>query len=135
MSAVYVRGVFNLTDTAWSGTAKLVALVGSTYTPNVDHTTDANLTNELTDPSYSRQALANPVTVEDAANDRVRYDADDTVFANLAGAITPAFAVILRTTGVNLVSYSTLTTPPAPNGGNYTIQWGANGCFTFDVVP
>lgn len=137
MSSIYRNGVILLNTTHnWTSTAKQVALVRSGYTPNIDtHTNASDLTNECDDASYGRQALVNPVT--GTGTNQVQLNADDTVFPNLDGgsAQTPTYAVIIETTGGAAICYSTLTAPPDPNGGNYTIEWAATGCFVYNITP
>lgn len=61
------------------------------------------------------------------------YDGDDTTFATLAAGDQPAAAITFVDTGNAatdiLISYNSLTTPPAPNGGDYKIVWAAAGVF------
>lgn len=135
MANVYNRGKYNLgTGTVdWTTTAITVALVTSSYTYNADHDDLADITNELSGGGYARVALGTPTVTENDTNDRVEYDAVDTTFSSLGAlAGTPARTVLAENVGAGdadkeLLCSNVLTTPPAPNGGDYTIQWGSTG--------
>ncbi len=137
-SALYNRGKKILSDAsgAWTSGDFRVALVTSSYTPNVDHNTVSQLTNELSGGAYGRVALASKTgPTQDDTNDRVAFDAADTTFTTLgAAAGTPAYAIVYKynasDASAELVGYFALTAPPTPNGGDYTIVWPAIGIFT-----
>jgi hypothetical protein len=139
MANVYNRGKLVMTDGTvdWDGATALgVILVTSTYVYNADHNFVSDLTNELAGGGYARQTLAGRTQVEDDVNDRIEFDATDTTFPTLgAAAGNPAHAIVYdNTTGLDttrdLICMVTLTAPPVPNGGDYTIQWDATGVLT-----
>lgn len=112
------------------------ALVTSSYTENRDHNFMSDITNELSGGNYSRQALAGESVTEDDTNDWAKFDANDRLFAALqAAAGTPAKAIIFKfvTTDADspMLASLALTSPPVPNGGDYTIVFGTNGLITF----
>lgn len=119
----------------WDTTAIKVMLVTAAYVYNVDHNTRSQVTGEITNGGYvaGGNALAGRVVTQDDTNDRAIYDAADTLFASLAAGDQPFAAIAYRDSGAaatdDLIAYCTLTAPPAPNGGNYTIVWNAAGVF------
>lgn len=136
MSNMYNRGLLNLgTVWDWDAGSFKVMLVTSTYTYNADHNFRSEITNEITNDGYTAGgvALANASAAQDDTGDQAKYDADDTVFASLAAGDQPDAAIIYRDVGTSetddLIAYCPLTSPPAPDGNNYTIVWSADGVF------
>lgn len=119
----------------WGTTSMKVMLVTSSYTYDADHDDRADVTGEITNGGYSAggNALAGESSALDDANNEAEFDATDTVFSSLAAGDQPYAAIVYKSTGVAandiLLAYCTLTTPPAPNGANYTVQWGSEGVF------
>jgi hypothetical protein len=137
MANVYNRGKKVLVDGTvdWDGvTAVKVMLVTSAYTYSPDHNVRSDVSGEITNGGYSRQALSGRTITEDDTNDWVVLDATDTTFAALAAGDQPAAAIVFRDSGAagtdDLIAYNVLTSPPAPNGGDYKIVWDANGVVT-----
>jgi len=135
-AALYNRGKYKLGDgsTAWASADIRCLLVTSSYTFDADHNTVSQLTNELSGGSYARVALSSKTITEDDTLDRVTYDAADTTFASLgAAAGTPARAILYKynasDASAELISCHDLTSPPTPNGGDYTIVWSSSGTF------
>lgn len=121
----------------WAGGTDVeVLLVTATYTYNPDHNFVSDITNEITNGGYVRQNLTGRTKTENDASDRVEFDASDTTFPTLAAGDQPAAAIVFRNTGVDatseLICFNTLTAPPAPNGGDYTIVWAATGVCRLD---
>jgi hypothetical protein len=119
-------------DMDWENDTFKCCLVTSTYTYDPDHDTYADVTNEITNTGYT--AGGNTMTTSAAANDdtnnRSEADATDVTFSSVSAGDQPYAAIVYDTTvSNNLVSYNVLTTPPAPNGGDYVIQWDAEGVF------
>lgn len=109
-----------------------VLLVTSSYVVNPDHDFVDDITNELSGGNYVRKALASESVTLDNTNDRAYFDAADVVWTALgAAAGNPVAAVVYRFVSTDadspLLAYVELTTPPAPNGGDYTIAWNAGG--------
>lgn len=137
MANMYNRGKVKLGDGTidWDTTAVKVMLVTSTYVFNADHNTRSQVTNEITNGGYTSggSALAGRAVSQDDTNDRAVYDATDLTFASLAAGDQPSAAIAYQDTGNattdNLICYNSLTTPPAPNGGDYKIVWNAAGVF------
>lgn len=119
-----LEGEMNLT----SDTLNLI-LVAS-HTPDIDAHDDYSdvSADEFSDASYSTggNALDNNAVTQDDANDRAKVDADDEVFTSLDGG-TPSHAILMDDTvsPKYLILYWELGR--AANGGNYTIQFHANG--------
>ena len=131
--AMYNEGNLELTNggTTWASSTIVCILVSSGYVFDADHTYISDLTNELTNPGYARQTVGSKTgpTKNNAAN-RVEYACGDVTFPSLGAGSTPAAAVLARSTGIDgtspLLAYVPLSgTPPAPNGGNYTIDFVA----------
>ena len=140
-SGMYTTGVVQFLngDIAWDTSTFKCMLVTSSYTYDPDHDDRADVTNEITNTGYT--AGGNSVTTSaataDDANNEAEADATDVTFTSLAAGDQPAAAIVYLTTGVAandiLISYNELTTPPAPDGNNYIIQWAAEGVFKIAV--
>lgn len=109
-----------------------VALVTSSYTPDADHDFANDLMNELSGGNYVRKALAGESVTLDNANDRAYFDATDPVWTALgAAAGTPAYCIVFKQvtndTDSPLLAWLELTSPPTPNGGDYTVNFNAGG--------
>jgi hypothetical protein len=105
-------------------------LVDATYIYDPDDTFVSDLTGELTNPGYARVVLASKVgPTKDNLNDRAYFTFGDVVFTSLGAGATPTGMVVFRHTGLDttapLLTYHPLIAPPAPNGGNYTINAAA----------
>lgn len=86
-------------DFAPAGTLRML-LTQSGYTPDQDHNTVNDITNEVTTTGYSRQTLANVVVSEDDANDRASFTSDSVDFGNIGDSTqTAAWAVIFERIG------------------------------------
>lgn len=123
-------GAFN-----WGTTNVKVMLVTSTYVYNADHNFRNQITNEITNTGYTAggNALAGETIIQDDTADQAEYDATDLVFTSLAAGDLPDAAIVYQDVGTSatdiLMAYCPLTTPPAPDGNNYTIVWSADGVF------
>lgn len=114
-----------------------VALVTSSYTPNVDtHVSFADITNEVVGTGYTAggQALANKTVTQDNTNDRGVFDADDTTWST--STITARAAVLYKDTGTPstsyLICYKDFSTDKTSTAGPFTIQWDATGILRFE---
>ena len=109
-------------------TFKMILVTG--YTPNIDsHTALSDVSaNEESGGGYTAggATLSNKTVTKDTANDRAKFDADDVTWTAL-NVGTPSHAILYDDTHATdcLVAYWEVTTPT--NGGNYTLQFGANG--------
>lgn len=136
-SIVYNRGAKILVDGTvdWDGSPDVrAALVTSTYTPDKDHNTVSQLTNELSGGNYVRKVTASRVITENDASDRVELDlADITWTALQAAAGTPKYLILyLHDAGGDAASQLIAAldlgaSPPTPNGGDYTVSFASNG--------
>lgn len=109
-------------------TFKVILVTG--YTPNIDtHSALADVSaNEESGTGYTAggATLANKAVTKDTTNDRAKFDADDVTWTGL-NVGTPSHGILYDDTHATdcLVAYWEVTT--ATNGGNYTLQFGANG--------
>lgn len=109
-------------------TFKVILVTG--YTPNIDtHNGLSDVTaNQVSGSGYTAggATLSNKTVTKDTTNDRAKFDADDVTWTAL-NAGTPSHAILYSDTHATdcLIAYWEVTTPS--NGGNYTLQWGANG--------
>jgi hypothetical protein len=133
MAIVYNRHKYNTAIAAYdmsaAGTAFKVMLLTSSYTPNADHDTTADLSGEITNSGYTAggATLASKTVTLDDANDRAYWDAADVTWTSLAGSPdTPAYAVVYHSASGDLVSCHSLT-GSAPNGTDFTLTWSASG--------
>jgi hypothetical protein len=130
-----MEGVYNLKTGA--DTLKLTLHTG--YTPNIDThliwaTAGVSSTEYGTASGYTAggKTLAGQDVTQDDTGDQGVFDATDVTWTSL-GALspaTPSHAILWDDTPTSpvdpLIAYWILGTT-ATNGGNYTIQWGANG--------
>ena len=109
-------------------TFKVMLVTG--YTPNIDsHNGYSDVSaSEETGTGYTAggATLANKAVTKDATNDRAKFAADDVTWTGL-NVGTPSHAILYDDTHASktVVAYWEVTT--ATNGGNYTLQFGANG--------
>jgi hypothetical protein len=126
-----MEGTYNLS----TGNDVVKVILCGTYTPDIDGDTvygdvsgsEYNAGSGY--PSGGAVVTGTDVTV-DNGNDRGVFDATDTTFTSL-GPLTPSHpshAVMYDDTpGTDpLIAYWE-TSGTAPNGGDWTLQWGANG--------
>jgi len=132
---VVMNGVFNLASA--QDTIKTILVNG--YTPNIDAAHSVLL--DVSGNEYGAgsgytvggETLAGQATSQDDANDRGDFDGTDQTWTSL-GALSPATpsdAIMYDDTPTTpqadpLMFYWELGTT-ATNGGDYTLQWGANG--------
>ena len=130
-----MEGVFNLA----SGGHTIKVTLHTGYTPNIDsHTvwadTGVSSTEYSTASGYTAggKTLASQDATQDNTNDRGVFDAADVTWTSL-GALspaTPSHVIMWDDTPTSpadpLIAYWELGTT-ATNGGDYTLQWGANG--------
>jgi hypothetical protein len=137
MANCYSEGIKDLIngDIAWDTSSFKVMLVTSSYTFDPDHSHRDEVTNEITNTGYTAggNALTTVAAAEDAAGNEIECDATDVTFTSLAAGDQPYAAIIYYDSGApatdTLVAYCVLTTPPAPDGNNYIVQWDAEGVF------
>ncbi|HRP25947.1 hypothetical protein [Thauera sp.] len=109
-------------------TLKMILVTG--YTPNIDsHNgySDVSASEESgTGYTSGGSTLGNKGVTKDTTNDRAKFDADDVTWTGL-NVGTPSHAILYDDSHASkcLVAYWEVTTPT--NGGNYTLQFGANG--------
>ena len=124
-----MEGAFNL---ASAGDTIKVALLG-TYTKNAANTVYGNVsgTEYNTGAGYTSggETLSGQDVTE--ASTTGTFDASDLTWTSL-GTLTPnhpVYAVMYRTAGspANELIAAWETSGTAPNGGNWTLQWGVNG--------
>lgn len=130
-----LNGLYNLAV----GQHVLKMTLHTGYTPDIDAhvvwaTAGVSSTEYGTAAGYTAggKTLANQATSQDNANDRGKLDADDVLWTSLGplSPATPSHAILWDDTPTSpadpLMAYWVLGTT-ATNGGNYTLQFGANG--------
>jgi len=139
---MYNTGIQDLLDGTiiWTGgskTTQYARLLTASYSIDVDHdyldhTSGGTMSQGAGNTS---QSLADntPVATLDTANDEVQADCGDETYAALAAGDTPSQIAVYKYNAADasaeLLCNCLLTTPPAPNGGDYTIVWDAEGVF------
>ncbi len=126
-----MEGAFNLA----SGGDTIKVILVSGYSPDIDtHSGYANVSGDEYGAglgyTVGGETLAGQDVTQDDGNDRGVFDGTDLTWTSL-GALspaTPSHTIMYDDTHVSdlLVAYWELGTT-ATNGGNYTLQWGANG--------
>lgn len=115
-----------------------IMLVDSSYVANQDDDkVDAGGANdpidaELSGAGYCRITLAGRTIVEDDANDRAEYDADDVTWPGLNAGTADAALIIKEsaigdTQSILIMQVNTGGFPITTNGGDLTIQFNAEG--------
>jgi hypothetical protein len=109
-------------------TIKVILVTG--HTPNIDtHVSYSDVSgDEESGSGYTAggETLANQAVLQENSTDRASFDADDVTWTAL-NVGTPSHAIAYDSTHVSdyLIAYWEVTT--ASNGGDYTLQWHANG--------
>jgi hypothetical protein len=126
-----MEGVYNLS----TGQDTIQTILVGAYTPDIDGDTeygDVSGTEYNTGDGYTSggETLAGQDVTLDTGNDRGVFDGTDETWTSL-GPLTPthpSYAVMYDGTpaGDPLIAYWEVS-GTAPNGGNYTLQWGTNG--------
>lgn len=114
-------------------------LTTSTYTPAQDtHDYKNDVTNEVSGAGYTATGvtLANDTFSYNAGTNTYTYDADDAVWAG--STITARRAVVYDSTpGTDatrpLICYQSSDADIVSSGGEFRVQWHANGIFTITV--
>jgi len=127
-----MEGVYNL---ASGGDTIKTILVGA-YTPDIDTHLDygdVSGTEYATGAGYTElgETLAGQDVTLDTGNDRGKFDGTDETWTSL-GPLTPthpSYAIMYdadASVAAPLIAYWEVS-GTAPNGGDYTLQWGTNG--------
>lgn len=118
----------------WGGNVIKVALVTSTYVPNIDtHQFFSDITDEVVGTGYTAggKQLTTPVISVDTTNDIAKYDADDVTWTT--STITARGAVVYKDTGTPstspLVAYIDFGSDKSSTSGDFNLQWHVNGIF------
>jgi len=120
----------------WDTDTIKVMLVSSSYTPSVAHTTQANITNEVSGTNYTAdgETIASVAVTE--ASGVAKVDGADVTWSQNAGGFTTArYAIIYKyvdatDTNNDLVGYIDFTSDKGNVNGDLTLQWNAGGIFT-----
>lgn len=109
-----------------------VALVTSSYTPNIDtHEDYADLTNEVVGDGYTAGGaiLSNKAVTKDTTDDEGVFDADNVTWTS--STITARGAVVYVDTGTDgtslLIAYFDFGGDKVSSAGNFTIEWNSEG--------
>ena len=126
-----MEAVFNLA----SGQDVIQVILVGAYTPDIDNHVDygdVSGTEYNTGVGYTAkgETLAGQDVTQDDANDRGIFDGTDLTWANL-GPLTPnhpTAAIMLDETAATdqLIAYWEVS-GTAPNGANWTLEWGTDG--------
>lgn len=120
-------------------TIKVLLLDGTTTTPEdatKDFVSEIN-TDEFSDTNYTggfggggRKTLGTKAITEDDTNDRAEFDAADITWTSLGGTDSVVAAVIFAPGTADsdsvLIAYIDIA-DTATNGGDFTLQWDAEG--------
>jgi hypothetical protein len=128
------KNILNATIDLDGDTIK-VALVTSTYSPDIDNDADfGDITNELAaSGGYTArgQALDNLVITADDVNNRAVLDGDDETFSALTPSAPFRYGIIYKDTGTDatsfLIAYIDFEVDQDSNGSDYTIEWNSSG--------
>lgn len=119
-------------DLGTGGDTIKVALVTSSYTPNIDtHEDFADITNEVSGTGYTAggATLANQAVSMDTTDDEGVFDADDVTWGS--STITARGAVVYQSTGTAstslLIAYFDFGSDQVSSSGDFTIQWNSEG--------
>lgn len=109
-----------------------VALVTSTYTPNIDtHDFFNDVTNEVAGSGYVAGGitLSSTTVILDTTGDEAEFDAADITWAT--STLTARGAVLYRNTGTAatspLIAYFDFGSDQTSSAGNFTIAWNSEG--------
>lgn len=109
-----------------------VALVTSTYTPDIDtHTVFDDITNEVSGTGYSAggETLANVSVTVDNTDDEGVFDADNVTWTN--ATITARAAVVYKDTGnaatSPLIGYVDFGEDKSSSSSDFVIEWNSEG--------
>ena len=118
----------------WSGNTYKLALLTSTYTPDIDNDTywsDIS-TNEVSGTGYTAggSAVSGLTVIVDDTNDLAYLDATDLTFSTVT--VTFRYAVLYEDTGTPATSKIVAVIDPtgtdrSPYAGDYTITWATDG--------
>jgi hypothetical protein len=114
-----------------TGATVKAMLVGSGYTPNVDHDFRDDVTGEVSGTGYTAGGitLANVIVTYDATNNRVKIDADDAAFGTVTLTGVTGIVTYISTGAAatdRIISAHTFTSQ-SPNAVPFTYQWHADG--------
>ncbi len=126
-----LNGDYNL---ASGGDTIKTGLVTSSYTVNQDSHEDwADITGEFSDASYTAggETLAGQTTSQDNTDNEGVFDGTNETWSSLDGGTADA-AIQYKSTGVSTTSLllwyiDSGGFPVTANGGDFTIQWAAEG--------
>jgi hypothetical protein len=111
----------------------MIALVTSSYTPNIDtHEDFADVTNEVSATGYTSggATLSGKSVTVDTTNDCAEFDATDPVWT-ITGSVTARGAILYKSTGTPstspLLAYFDFGGDETATDGDFTIQFNAEG--------
>jgi len=117
----------------WTGDTIKMLLVDNTYVFDRLHVHVNQITGELTDPSYNRQALTSKTRALDNTLHMMKFGAANSVFASLNNS-TPAGAVIFKDNGSDatsqLIGFAAFT-PVVCTGFDFDVLTPTNGWVQF----
>lgn len=125
---------FGKGEIAWATDTIKVALLDSTYTPNIDtHVYFSDISGEITGGGYTAggYTLASKAATTDTTNNRAEFDAADVSITSFTNVFR--YLVVYKSTGVaatsRLICYIDLGSNVTVTNSTYTITWNAEGIF------
>lgn len=115
-------------------------LTSAAYTPNEDHNTVSDVTNEITTTGYARITVGGLAVAQDNVGDQAVTDANDLVFPAIGNSTQTAAWVVLfeRLAGADAGTDPLITALDMPNtlldGTTLTLQLTATGIYTVTKV-
>jgi hypothetical protein len=124
-------------DLDWANDTIKVALVTSSYTPDIDAHDfwDDIVANEATGTGYTAggYTLLNKTEAVVGASDLAKFDADD-VSWTISSALSARYAVIYKSTGNNatspVIAYVDFGSTFSLSSGTLAVTWNASGIIT-----
>lgn len=127
------KGSYNLAN--GGDTIKLILVTGHSLDIDNDTTYASVSADECSGTGYSAggETLTNQAVTKDNTNDRADFDADDVTWSSLdvSGGGDPDYTILYDNTSSDLLMAAWEITT-GTNGGDYTIQWHADGIFLLE---
>jgi len=109
-----------------------------TENDGIEHIGDFTTLDECDGANYVRKALASKAVTVNDANDRAEFDAADVTWSSLGNGTRAIQGVLVYVDSDNdgasaddatndVIAYVEFTSTVNPGGGDFTIQWHANG--------
>lgn len=109
-------------------TIKVILLTGHSLDIDLDASYSDVSGDEESGTGYTAggETLANQSVTQDNPNDRAAFDGDDVTWTGLDVG-TPNYVIVYDDTHASKYLIAAFEIATASNGGDYTLQWNANG--------